>query len=256
MTDTDGAQQGTVVTKLEGRGPLNLLGRKSFLALKTELDRLELDRNIRAIILTGAGDRAFSAGVDLHQMKDLDPVEAESFIMALHGLARKLLTMAIPAIAAIRGPCLGGALELVLACDIRIGTEDAVLGLPEVRVGIPSVIEASLLPPTIGLGRARRLLLTGETVNAQEALAMGLVDRIVPADSIMAAAREAASQFVGMSRDVLASQKTIVAKWLELGEEESAEFTIKEFARIFSTPIPHEGMSAFLEKRAPEFRGR
>ena len=256
MTDTDGAQPGVAVTKLEGRGPLNLLGRASFLGLKTELDRLEQDRNIRAIILTGSGDRAFSAGVDLHQMKDLDPVEAEAFITELHSPARKLLTMAIPAIAAIRGPCLGGALELALACDIRIATEEAVLGLPEVRVGIPSVIEASLLPQTIGLGRARRLLLTGETVNAHEALAMGLVDRVVPADSIMAAAHEAASQFLGMSREVLASQKNIVAKWLELGEEESAEFTIKEFARIFKTPIPHEGMSAFLEKRAPEFGGR
>ena len=245
-----------VVTMLEGRGPLNLLGRASFLGLKTELDRLEQDRNIRAIILTGSGDRAFSAGVDLHEMKDLDPAEAESFIRGLHGPARKLLTMAIPAIADIRGPCLGGALELVLACDIRIATEEAVLGLPEVRVGIPSVIEASLLPPTIGLGRARRLLLTGETVDANEALAMGLVDRVVPADSLMAAAHEAASQFLGMSRDVLASQKNIVAKWLELGEEESAEFAIKEFVRIFNTPIPHEGMSAFLEKRAPEFGGQ
>ena len=80
------------MAKLEGQSPLNLLGRESFLALKTELDRLEQDRNIRAIILTGAGDRAFSAVVNLHQMKDLDPVEAESFITALHGLARKLLT--------------------------------------------------------------------------------------------------------------------------------------------------------------------
>ena len=111
-----------------------------------------------------------------------------------------------------------------------------------------------MLPPTIGLGRARRLLLTGETVNAHEALAMGLVDRVVPADSLMAAAHEVASQFLGMSRDVLASQKDIVAKWLELGEEESAEFTIKEFARIFTTGAPYEGMTAFLEKRAPEFR--
>ena len=253
MTDNDGAQPGVVVTKLEGRGPLNLLGKNTFLTMNAELDRLEQDRGVRAIILTGSGDRAFSAGVDLHQMKDLNSAEAESFITALHGPARKLLTMAVPAIAAIRGPCLGGALELVLACDIRIATEDAVLGLPEVRVGIPSVIEASLLPPTIGLGRARRLLLTGETVDAQEALAMGLVDQVVPAGSLMEVAHETANKFLGMSRDVLASQKNIVAKWLELGEEESAEFTIKEFARIFTTPVPHEGMSAFLEKREPEF---
>ena len=93
-------------------------------------------------------------------------------------------------------------------------------------------------------------------MNAHEALAKGLVDRVVPADSIMAAAHEAASQFLGMSREVLASQKNIVAKWLELGEEESAEFPIKEFAWIFNTPIPHEGRSAFLEKRATEFGGR
>ena len=120
-------------------------------------------------------------------------------------------------------------------------------------MGIPSVIEASLLPPTIGLGRARRLLLTGETVNASEALAMGLVDRVVPADQLMDVAHETANTFVGMSRDVLASQKDIVAKWLEMGEEDSAAFTIKEFSRIFTTPAPHEGMTAFLEKRAPDF---
>jgi enoyl-CoA hydratase/carnithine racemase len=246
-------QNGVAVTKLEGRGPLNLLGREVFLALKAELDRLDQDRSVQAMILTGSGECAFSAGVDLHQMKDLDPKDAEAFITALHGPARKLLTMAIPAVAAIRGPCLGGALELILACDIRIATEDAILGLPEVQVGIPSVIEASLLPPTIGLGRARRLLLTGETVNAQEALAMGLVDRVVPADQLMAVAHETASTFVGMSRDVLASQKDIVAKWLELGEEDSAAFTIKEFSRIFTTSAPHEGMLAFLEKRKPDF---
>ena len=256
MSDDTGAQPGVVVIKLEGRGPLNLLGRETFLTLKAELDRLEEDRSVRAIILTGSGGRAFSAGVDLHQMKDLDPAEAESFITALHGPARKLLTMAVPTIAAIRGPCLGGALELVLACDIRIAADDAVLGLPEVLVGIPSVIEASLLPPTIGLGRARRLLLTGETVDAPEALAMGMVDRVVSPDELMDVAHQTANQFLGMSREVLASQKTIVAKWLELGEEESAKFTIKEFTRIFTTPIPREGMSAFLEKRPPEFGGR
>ena len=241
------------VTRLDGRGPLNLLGRSVFNDLNDELDRLNLDRNVRAMILIGSGDQAFSAGVDLHQMKDLNPVDAESFITELHAPARKLLTMSIPAIAAIKGPCLGGALELILACDIRIATGDAIFGLPEVQVGIPSVIEASLLPPTIGLGRARRMLLTGETVNAAEALAIGLVDRVVPADQLMDAAQETANTFLGMSRDVVASQKDIVAKWLELGEEDSAAFTIREFSRIFATSAPHEGMSAFLEKRAPNF---
>ena len=241
------------VTRLNGRGPLNLLGRSVFNDLNDALDRLNLDRNVRAMILIGSGDQAFSAGVDLHQMKDLNPVDAESFITELHAPARKLLTMSIPAIAAIKGPCLGGALELILACDIRIATDDAIFGLPEVQVGIPSVIEASLLPPTIGLGRARRMLLTGETVNAAEALAIGLVDRVVSADQLMDAARETANTFLGMSRDVVASQKDIVAKWLELGEEDSAAFTIREFSRIFATPAPHEGMSAFLEKRAPNF---
>ena len=241
------------VTRLDGRGPLNLLGRSVFNDLNDELDRLNLDRNVRAMILTGSGDRAFSAGVDLHQMKDLNPVDAESFITELHAPARKLLTMSIPAIAAIKGPCLGGALELILACDIRIATDDAIFGLPEVQVGIPSVIEASLLPPTIGLGRARRMLLTGETVNAAEALAIGLVDRVVSSDQLMDAAQETANTFLGMSRDVVASQKDIVAKWLELGEEDSAAFTIREFSRIFATSAPYEGMSAFLEKRAPNF---
>lgn len=241
------------VTRLDGRGPLNLLGRSVFNDLNDELDRLNLDRNVRAMILIGSGDQAFSAGVDLHQMKDLNPVDAESFITELHAPARKLLTMSIPAIAAIKGPCLGGALELILACDIRIATGDAIFGLPEVQVGIPSVIEASLLPPTIGLGRARRMLLTGETVNAAEALAIGLVDRVVSSDQLMDAAQETANTFLGMSRDVVASQKDIVAKWLELGEEDSAAFTIREFSRIFATPAPHEGMSAFLEKRAPNF---
>ena len=246
-------QRSVAVTKLEGRGPLNLLGLEAFHGLKEELDRLDQDRSVRAMILTGSGDQAFSAGVDLHQMKDLNPIEAESFIIALHGPARKLLTMTIPAVAAIRGPCLGGALELILACDIRIASEGAIFGLPEVQVGIPSVIEASLLPPTIGLGRARRLLLTGETVDASEALAIGLVDRVVPTDQLMDVAHETANTFVGMSREVLASQKEIITKWLELGEEDSAAFTIKEFSRIFTTPAPHEGMTAFLEKRVPDF---
>ena len=126
-------------------------------------------------------------------------------------------------------------------------------GLPEVRVGLPSVIEASLLPPTVGLGRARRMLLTGETVDAREALGIGLVDKVVPKEELATAAQETAETFLGMGRYILAAQKQIVSAWLEMGQEAAAEYSIKTFALCFNTPYPNEAMTAFLEKRPPRF---
>ena len=152
-----------------------------------------------------------------------------------------------------RPPSVDSGLELALACDIRIATEDALLGLPEVRVGVPSVIEASLLPQTIGLGRARNLLLTGDTVDAQRSLEIGLVDRLAPKERLLDQAYDTAQPFFGINRDVLTSQKDIIAKWLELSEERSAEYSIQAFARGFASPLPKEAMEAFLEKRQPRF---
>ena len=253
MSQHHSAADGIEFVEISGRGPLNIMGSATFTQLSTRLDELEANPKTRAIIISGAGDGAFSAGMDLLEMKDLTPTSAESLIRLLHQVARKLLTMAVPAIAAIRGPCLGGALELALACDIRVAGEDALLGLPEVRVGIPSVIEASLLPKTIGLGRARHLLLTGNAVKAQEAFEIGLVDRVVPPSGVTKAATEVAEGLLGISRDVLTSQKDIVAKWLEVSEEESTEFSIQAFIQRFKTSQPKEAMEAYLEKRPPRF---
>lgn len=253
MSQSETAANGIELVQVNGRGPLNILGRASFTQLLARLDELEANPKTRVIIITGARDRVFSAGVDLLEMKDLNPVDAESFIRLLHQAARKLLTMAVPTIAAIRGHCLGGALEMALACDIRVAGEDSQLGLPEVRVGIPSVIEASLLPKTIGLGRARRLFLTGNLVDAQEAFEMGMVDRVVPPGEVITTATEIAEDLLGMSRAVLASQKQIVAKWLALSEEESDEFSIQAFTDRFKTSQPKEAMEAYLEKRPPRF---
>ena len=246
-------QDGIAILSINGRTHLNLLGPAVFQALYERVVECGEDETVRAIILRGAGERAFSAGVDLHEMKDLTPVTAEAFIRSLHRAARILLDVPVPVVAAIRGPCLGGSLELALAADIRIAASDAIMGLPEVRVGLPSVIEASLLPPTIGLGRARRMLLTGETIDAGEAHRIGLVDEVVDADGLHDAAMAMAGQFQGMARPVLAAQKDIIARWLELGEADSAEYTIKTFALGFAMPYPHEAMSAFLEKRPPRF---
>ena len=253
MSQSQGAADGIEFIQISGRGPLNILGRATFTKLNARLDELEANPKVRAIIISGTGDGVFSAGMDLLEMKDMTPIEAESLMRLLHQVARKVMTMAVPTIAAIRGYCLGYALELILACDIRVAGGDAQLGLPEVRVGIPSVIEASLLPKTIGLGRARHLLLTGNVVNAQEAFEMGLVDRVVPPSDVTKTATEVAESLLGMSRAVLAAQKNVVAKWLELSEEESTEFSIQTFVQSFKTSQPKEAMEAYLEKRPPRF---
>ncbi len=247
-------RRGAIATlEVRGRTQLNLLGPEVFGALAAQMEQCGDDETLRAVILRGAGERAFSAGVDLHEMKDLEPLAAERFIRGLHAAAWGLLNAPLPVVAAIQGPCLGGAFELALACDIRIAAEDAVFGLPEVRVGLPSVIEASLLPATVGLGRARRLLLTGDTMGVEEALQIGVVDRVVPKGELEQAAMETAQTFLGMSRYVLATQKQIVSAWREMGEEAAAEYSIKAFSLCFATSAPHEAMTAFLEKRPPRF---
>ena len=243
----------TAILTLEGRSDLNLLGLELFQSLDHALDEVAADANVTTIVLRGAGERAFSAGVDLREARELTPQSSEEFIRTLHRTIRKVLTLRMPVIAAINGPCLGGALELILACDIRIASEDATFGLPEVLVGIPSVIEASLLPKTIGLGRARRLIMTGESVSAQEALDMGLVDQVVSKDAVYETALEATEKFRNISPKVMAAQKDIVVKWLDMGDEESSEYSIKVFAQGFATGHPQEAMTAFLEKREPRF---
>ena len=243
----------TAVLTLEGRSDLNLLGLELFQSLDHALDEVAADANVTTIVLRGAGERAFSAGVDLREARELTPQSSEEFIRTLHRTIRKVLTLRMPVIAAINGPCLGGALELILACDIRIASEDATFGLPEVLVGIPSVIEASILPKTIGLGRARRLIMTGESVSAQEALDMGLVDQVVSKDAVYETALEATEKFRNISPKVMAAQKDIFVKWLDMGDEESSEYSIKVFAQGFATGHPQEAMTAFLEKREPRF---
>lgn len=239
---------------LSGRGDLNLLGREVCGTLAKAIEEVAGDDDVSAVVIQGAGERAFSAGVDLEEMKEFTPFDAEAFIRTLHRAAKGLLLLSVPVVASIRGPCLGGALELALACDIRIASEDAVFGLPEVKIGVPSVIEASLLPATIGLGRARNMILTGEIVKAEEALRIGLVDKVVPSVALRESALETAKCFRVMSQYILSVQKNIIANWMEMGEEEGAEYSIKAFSLCFATNHPREAMNAYLEKRKPDFR--
>ncbi|NQU16136.1 MAG: enoyl-CoA hydratase/isomerase family protein [Desulfobacteraceae bacterium] len=236
-----------------GKGELNLLDRELIVELDEALEKLEVGSGQRVVILKGYGEKAFSAGVDVGKMKEFSPAEAEGFILCLHSVMRRIMRLPQPVIAAIVGPCLGGALELAMACDIRVAAENALFGLPEIRVGIPSVIEASLLHLMIGLGRARELILTGDTIDAKEAWRLGLVSRPVRLEQLDQETMKMARRFLRLSPLILSTQKDILDKWLNLGEEEGARYSAKAFALCFATNHPREGMEAFLQKRHPKY---
>jgi enoyl-CoA hydratase len=237
----------------DGQGELNLLDLNLILEMRSAIEVLEGDDRARVVVIRGHGKRAFSGGVNVRKMKEFSPLEAETFIRSLHALMRKIMTLKKPVIASILGPCLGGAMELVMACDLRIAADDSLFGLPEIRVGVPSVIEASLLSKFVGMSMARELILTGDIIDVDQADRLGLVNRVVSRDSLEKETRGMAARLLGLSPKIISVQKDIMDKWLNLSEEQGAEYSAKAFALCFATSHPREAMEAFLEKREPRY---
>ena len=187
----------------------------------------------RALVLTGAGDRAFSAGMHVDTFADADPASGREIIEQVGACVRAIRLAPIPTVAVVRGYCLGGAFEMALACDVRVASPDARFGLPEVKLGIPSVIEASLLVHHIGLSKAKEMLLTGDVYAADE-LPPGLVNRTAPPDELRAATDELIASLTGPAPEVTAAQKSLVETWLNVGLEEGIEASKAVFADVFS----------------------
>src|SRR5881296_2410735 len=234
------------------RPPLNLLEPGLIHAVRATFDALAADRVTRVAILTGGG-RAFTAGMDVRVLRDLDTARAKDLITALHAAIDAVHQAPFPVIAAVNGPCLGAGFELALACDLRVAAAGAVFGLPEVRVGVPSVIQAALLPPMIGPGRAAEMLLTGAPITAATALDWGLVNRVVPDDRVRAAAEELATTILQAGPDAIRLQKELIVRWRESDLASAVRYGINAFAAAYATGEPLEGMSAYLEKRHPNF---
>src|SRR5215467_9114845 len=165
---------------IDNAAKLNSLNRVLMAEIIEAAGALSADPELRLAIVTGAGERAFVGGADISEIAALDRDSARDFITLVHRCCDAFRRLPVPVIARIDGYALGAGLELACACDLRVASDRALFGMPEVRIGIPSVVEAALLPKLIGQGRARRLLLTGETINAAEALAWGLVDLVAP----------------------------------------------------------------------------
>jgi enoyl-CoA hydratase len=237
-------------------GKLNILNRALIEELARTVEGLAGEAELRALVLTGAGERAFIGGADIRDMATLGRDGAAPFITALHRACAALRNLPVPVIARINGYALGAGLEVAAACDLRIAGEQSRFGMPEVRVGIPSVIEAALLPSLIGWGRTRRLLLTGETIEAREAERWGLVEWCVPAAQLDAAVAELVDAILACGRNAVRLQKRLVREWEELPTSAAIERGIAAFAEAFSTDEPQQKMSAFLAQAAARRKAR
>ena len=248
-------QEGSIATVSINRPEaLNTLTHELILNLTKEVNRWSGEKEIRVIILTGNGDRAFVGGVDVRAMMDLNPDGAERFITDLHRFFLAIRQSEKIVIASVNGFALGGGLELVASCDLRIASDRARFGMPEVRVGIPSVIEAACLPRLIGLGRAAEMVYTGERIDAQEAWRIGLINQVVLHSQLKEATRRLAEKVLLNGPTATVLQKKLVAQWMELNLSDAVEAGIRAFREAYKGGEPEEGMKAFLEKRKPNYQ--
>ncbi|PTX54990.1 enoyl-CoA hydratase/enoyl-CoA hydratase [Melghirimyces profundicolus] len=239
------------------RPPLNTLSVSALTELGKILDSLEIDEEVRVILLTGSGDRAFSAGADISEFGQLEGGPREA-IRRGHDLFRRIETFPKPVIAALNGLALGGGNELQLACHLAYASDQARIGLPEVKLGIlPGYGGTQRLPRLIGKRRALEVLLSGEEMSADEAKECGLVNEVFPHEQLREAAFERAARLARRSAPLsLAGILRAVNEGVESPLEEGLEKEMKEMLRLVTTEDAGEGIQAFFTKREPVFKGR
>ncbi len=207
------------------------------------------DPEPRAVVLTGDGDRAFIGGADIAEMAELTPRNAAKFITALHGASAALRAIPVPVIARVNGFCLGGGMEIAAACDIRVASAGAVFGMPEVALGLPSVIEAALFPRLIGESRANWLLLTGETIDAATARDWGFVTDVAPAKELDRAVAKVLAAIMRNGPQAVRAQKELMRRWDALPLEEAILSSIPDFVHAYNVGEPQRMMKEFLARK-------
>ena len=243
--------------------PVNSFNTEVVTELDEAVDELLADDEVKAIVITGGGTNAFVAGADIPEIRELleNPedgyAEARAFIERGQNVNLKIEQADKPVIAAINGFCLGGGLELAMASHMRICSDRARLGQPEINLGIiPGWGGTQRLPRIVGKGKALEMILTGDMITAQEAYRIGLVNKVVPAGAILKEARGLARKIVSKSKVPVAATLRAVTKGLEVSVEEGLEIEKGQFVGLADTEDIREGLSAFLEKRQPEFKDR
>jgi len=250
-------RRGSIALVTIDNPPMNALSSALLEELEAELDALDADDDVRAIVIRGAGERAFVAGADIKEFPALREGSSGGPARGLHRLGHRMDAARTPFVAAIRGFCLGGGLELAMCCDVRVCADDARLGQPEIKLGlIPGGGGTQRLPRLVGLGRAQLLNLTGEFVDAETAYAWGLVEKLVPVDQLDSAALEVAGQIAARSPHAVGVLRELARTTRDLSLEEGLRREADAFERCLRSEDGGEGVAAFIEKRAPRFAGR
>lgn len=246
---------GVATITIREAGTLNILGTPVIKDLIAGMRYLAADARVRTLVFRGTGDKAFVAGADIKEMGALDMESAAVFIENLRVLCEAVQLFPTPVIARIPGWTLGGGMELAVACDIRIAASKAHFGMPEVKVGIPSILYAAVLPKLIGNARANWLLLTGENINAAKAEAWGLADVVVEMEDLDKEVARVASEFAAVGPTVLRQQKRLLREWQHEPMDRSIRNGVAEFASAFGTGEPQRFMKEFVDRKAAAHKG-
>jgi len=248
-TDERGAAGRVVTVTVNHPTKRNILGIAGKQQLAGAFRQLARDRLLRVVILTGAGERSFIAGADLAEMKDLTLAEAKKLFTWTHRACAAIRALPVPVIARINGYCFGAGMELAASCDMRVGVTGTKFGMPEVRFGIPSGMEACLLPQLIGWGKTRELVFTGDHIDASEAHRIGFLEKLVePAALDTAVAHWVASILAGGPR-AIRLQKALVRDWERLSVEKAIQAGIRSCVESRRTDEPRRLMQAFLDRK-------
>ena len=250
-------QDGVLWITIDRPDKLNALNHQTMQELKAAFESFAADDSVKAVIVTGAGDKAFVAGADIGEIQALDAASGEKFCLEGHAIFTLIETLPKPVIAAVNGFALGGGCELAMACHIRLASEKAVFGQPEVKLGItPGYGGTQRLPRLVGKGKAMQMVLSGGMVKAADARTFGLVEEVYPPEELLAKAEELARIIMNMGPVAVATAIRAINEGLQLPLDEAKKLEARLFGEVCATADMKEGTTAFLEKRKPNFTGR
>jgi enoyl-CoA hydratase len=228
---------------------LNCLSREMIRQINAHLRSLREDEQVAAVIFTGSGEKAFCAGVNVNEFKGLNPHTARELMAELKELCELARNLPQAVIMAINGYCIGGAMELAMAADIRIASKNAVFGMPEIKLGIPSVLDSVLLQQHVGLSLAKEMLLTGDSVDVERINQYGFINQVVELSELKSAAENFAKRITSNARETVAMQKQLFETWQNCTLDMAIQDSVNQFALSFTTDVPQKRLEMFLSSK-------